>query len=119
MFTFIKKLFGFDQPTMKEAGVQIEQVPYKVEAPTVIESQPLPVNPQCSDSVTQPDGSECKTLPTEVNSQITDSVTQAPAKKARKPRAPKVVAPAVKKAAPVKKAAAIKAAPKKPRSKKI
>jgi hypothetical protein len=47
------------------------------------------------------------------------------AKKPRKPRAPKVVAPVakpvVKKAAPVKKAAAIKAAPKKPvspRSKK-
>ena len=42
----------------------------------------------------------------------------APAKKPRKPRAPKAVAPvakpAAKKAAPVKKAAAIKAAPKKP-----
>jgi hypothetical protein len=35
MFGFLKKLFGFDQETMKEAGVQIEQVPYKVEPPVV------------------------------------------------------------------------------------
>lgn len=35
MFTFIKKLFGFDQPTMKDAGVQIEQAPYKVPEPVV------------------------------------------------------------------------------------
>lgn len=33
MFGFLKKLFGFDQETMKEAGVQIEQAPYKVETP--------------------------------------------------------------------------------------
>jgi len=39
MFTFIKKLFGFDQPTMKEAGVQIEQAPYKVPEPVA----PTPV----------------------------------------------------------------------------
>jgi hypothetical protein len=31
MFGFIKKLFGFDQTTMKNAGVQIEQVQQKVE----------------------------------------------------------------------------------------
>jgi hypothetical protein len=31
MFTFIKKLFGFDKETMKDAGVQIEQAPYKIE----------------------------------------------------------------------------------------
>jgi hypothetical protein len=36
MFTFLKKLFGFDNKTMADAGVQIEQVPYKVEA-TVVE----------------------------------------------------------------------------------
>jgi hypothetical protein len=113
MFTFIKQLFGFDKPTMKEAGVQIEQVPYKVE--------PAPVNPQCSDSVTQPDGSECNAVAAVVETQITDAVTQAPAKKPRKPRAPKAPVaekPVVKKAAPVKKAAAMKVTPKKTKSKK-
>lgn len=47
MLGFLKKLFGFDKETMKEAGVQIEQVPYKVEPPVledkvaVVNSQPI------------------------------------------------------------------------------
>jgi hypothetical protein len=45
MFTFIKKLFGFDQPTMKEAGVQIEQAPYKVPEPVAVTPTPLVVEP--------------------------------------------------------------------------
>jgi hypothetical protein len=32
MFTFLKKVLGLDSKTMADAGVQIEQVPYKVEA---------------------------------------------------------------------------------------
>lgn len=105
MFTFIKKLFGFDQPTMKEAGVQLEQAPYKVEGPI----EPHSPSEQCSDSVTQPDGNECKTPTPEVavETQITDAVTQTTAKKTRATKAEKA---ATKKAAPVKKAAAIKAA---------
>jgi hypothetical protein len=39
MFTFLKKLFGVDGKTMADAGVQIEQVPYKVETP-VVEAAP-------------------------------------------------------------------------------
>jgi hypothetical protein len=35
MFGFLKKLFGHDAATNKEAGVQIEQVPYKVEKPAM------------------------------------------------------------------------------------
>jgi SepF-like predicted cell division protein (DUF552 family) len=35
MIGFFKKLFGRDADTNKEAGVQIEQVPYKVETPVV------------------------------------------------------------------------------------
>jgi hypothetical protein len=35
MFGFLKKLFGGDAETNKAAGVQIEQVPYKVEPPVV------------------------------------------------------------------------------------
>lgn len=31
MFGFLKKLFGFDEKSYKDAGVQIEQAPYKVE----------------------------------------------------------------------------------------
>lgn len=37
MFEFLKKLFGFDKETMKDARVQIEQAPYKVEPPIVQE----------------------------------------------------------------------------------
>jgi hypothetical protein len=113
MFTFIKKLFGFDQETMKAAGVQTEQAPYKVE-------QPIPAH----DVVPQPVIVEgAGIVETVAVPQTTNVVTEkpAPTKPARKPRAPKA-APAeqtaVKKAAPVKKAAAMKAAPKKPRSKK-
>ena len=36
MFGFLKKLFGGDAETNKAAGVQIEQVPYKVESPTIV-----------------------------------------------------------------------------------
>jgi hypothetical protein len=36
MFGFLKKLFGGDTQTNREAGVQIEQVPYKVETPEIV-----------------------------------------------------------------------------------
>lgn len=45
MFGFLKKLFGGDAATNKEAGVQIEQVPYKVEPP-VAENKVETVNRQ-------------------------------------------------------------------------
>jgi hypothetical protein len=120
MFTFIKKLFGFDQETMKAAGVQTEQAPYKVPEPAA--TTPIPAH----DIAPQPIIAEgAGIVETVAAPQITNVVTEKPAatKPARKPRAPKTVAPAekpaVKKAAPVKKAAAMKAAPKKPRSKKV
>ena len=37
MFGFLKKLFGGDSETNKEAGVQIEQVSYKVEPPVLVD----------------------------------------------------------------------------------
>jgi hypothetical protein len=37
MFGFLKKLFGGDPETNKEAGVQIEQVPYKTEPPVLVD----------------------------------------------------------------------------------
>jgi hypothetical protein len=108
MFTFIKQLFGFDKPTMKDAGVQLEQAPYKVPEPAATTPIPLVVE---TAPVVEPVVASAVEIKAE------------PVKQARKPRAPKVVAekPAVKKAAPVKKAAAIKAAPKAktPRSKKV
>ena len=45
MFGFLKKLFGGDTETNKEAGIQIEQVPYKVEPP-VAESKVETANRQ-------------------------------------------------------------------------
>jgi CDGSH-type Zn-finger protein len=45
MFGFLKKLFGGDAETNKEAGVQIEQVPYKMEPP-VVETKVEAVNRQ-------------------------------------------------------------------------
>ena len=116
MFTFIKQLFGFDKPTMKEAGVQLEQAPYKVPEPAATTPIPMAFDvAPVAESLAAPVVVE---KPTVVETQA------APVKKARKPRTPKVAVekPVVKKAAPVKKAAAIKAAPKKPattRSKKI
>jgi hypothetical protein len=40
MFGFLKKLFGGDATTNKEAGVQIEQAPYKVPEPAAITPAP-------------------------------------------------------------------------------
>jgi hypothetical protein len=117
MFTFIKQLFGFDKPTMKDAGVQLEQAPYKVPEPAATTPIPLVVE---TAPVIEP------VLAPVVESVTAPVVEAAPAKKPRKPRAPKVVVETVKvatkKAAPVKKAAAMKAAPRKPttpRSKKV
>jgi hypothetical protein len=45
MFGFLKKLFGGDLETNKAAGVQIEQVPHKVEVP-VVENKVAVVNDQ-------------------------------------------------------------------------
>jgi hypothetical protein len=104
MFTFIKQLFGFDKPTMKDAGVQLEQAPYKVPEPAAVTPIPLVVE---TTLVT-----EALAVTSMVQQPATETTT-APTKKPRKPRAPKVVAPvekpATKKAALVKKAAAIKA----------
>jgi hypothetical protein len=72
MFGFLKKLLGLDKETMKEAGVQIEQVPYKTE-PLVLEEKVAAVNAQ----------------------PIEKPVQEAPAKKP-------VKKPATKKAAPKK-----------------
>ena len=103
MFTFIKKLFGFDQPTMKAAGVQLEQAPYKVPEPAAPTPIPLVVEPA---PVIEPVIEPVTAPVVEIKEEL--------AKKARKPRTP-----STKKAAPVKKAAAMKAAPKKQRSKKV
>jgi hypothetical protein len=37
MFKFLKSLFGGDKQINQEAGVQIEQVPYKVDPPVVVD----------------------------------------------------------------------------------
>jgi hypothetical protein len=99
MFTFIKQLFGFDKPTMKEAGVQLEQAPYKVPEPEA--TTPIPLVVEVAPVA----------APVVVEKPAVVETPAEPVKKARKPRAPKAVAekPAAKKAALVKKAAAIKA----------
>jgi hypothetical protein len=111
MFTFIKQLFGFDKPTMKEAGVQLEQAPYKVPEPAVTIPIPLVVETTLA--------TEALAV-TSMVQQPAAETTIAPTKKPRKPRAPKAEKSTTKKAALVKKAAAIKATTKArtPRSKK-
>jgi hypothetical protein len=103
MFTFIKQLFGFDKPTMKEAGVQLEQAPYKVPEPAA--TTPIPLAVEVAPIA------ESLAAPVVVEKPTVVETPAEPVKKARKPRAPKSVAekPAAKKAALVKKAAAIKA----------
>jgi len=89
--------------------------PYKVETPNVQDTAPV-VEPDPVAEI-----APVEILP--VSSSDLPIIANTPAKKPRKPRAPKTEevatkTPAAKKADPVKKAAAIKAAPKKPRSKK-
>jgi hypothetical protein len=45
MIGFLKKLFGGDATTNKEAGVQIEQAPYKVPEPAATTPVPLVTEP--------------------------------------------------------------------------
>jgi len=88
----------------------VETAPYKVDTPPAAEPAPAPV---AEVKVEEP--APVAEVKVEELAPIVEAVVEAaPAKKPRKPRAPKVVAetPAAKKAAPVKKAAAIKAAPK-------
>ena len=97
----------------------VTHVPNKVEAPTVSDPAPILV-----ESTVELATVAVTTVTTEIETAAATPVVVSPAKKPRKPRAPKAVVPAekpaAKKAAPVKKAAAIKAAPKArtPRSKK-
>lgn len=41
MLGFLKKLFGMDKETAEAAGVQIEQVPYKIEPPVEATVTPI------------------------------------------------------------------------------
>jgi len=45
MLGFLKKLFGGDAATNKEAGAQVEQVPYKVEVPVVTKVEAVNAQP--------------------------------------------------------------------------
>lgn len=113
MFTFIKKLFGFDQPTMKDAGVQIEQAPYKVPEPVVVTPTLAPVVASVTDTVViTPEA----VAPTLVSDTIVTEVAPVAAMtaKPKKSKAP-AKAKAVTKPKPV---AAVKKT-RKPRSKKV
>lgn len=96
MFSFIKKIFGF--PTEEEKASAVAQK---------LDVVPPLVNNKTGDIV-----EEVKVVSTSVNDQITDSVTQAaePAKKTRKPRAPKAEKPAKEKVVKEKAAKARKPA---------
>lgn len=84
MIGFFKKLFGRDADTNKEAGVQIEQVPYKVETPVV---EPVKIAVQ---EVAVP---EVKVAPAVITAPKKQSAPKkqggAKPKTARKPRQPK------------------------------
>jgi hypothetical protein len=99
MFTFIKQLFGFDKPTMKDAGVQLEQAPYKVPEPIAPTHMVFDVAPVA----------ESLAAPVVFEKPAVVETPAEPVKKDRKPRAPKAEKSTTKKAALVKKAAAIKA----------
>ena len=89
----------------RKKDAPVSAAPYKVE-------QPVPaadVAPQPEPVVVAVEGAGAV--------EVSPAVEEAPAKKPRKPRAPKAEAPAAKKAAP-KKAAAMKAKPKATKSKK-
>ena len=103
----------------------VTEVPYKVETPPTTvtalgEAPATVVVAEGAGAVTIVEEVKVEVAPAVVESPV---VAEAPAKKTRKPRAPKAATPAkpvAKKAAPVvKKAAAIKAKPKATRSKKV
>jgi hypothetical protein len=85
MFKFLKSLFGGDQQLNQEAGVQIEQVPYKVE-PSVVVDKVEAVNAQ---PIAKAPKTESKPA----------AITAAEKPAAKKPAAKKAVAkkPAAKK----------------------
>jgi hypothetical protein len=87
MFGFLKKLFGGDPETNKEAGVQIEQVaaPYKVPEPVPVVDKVAEVNakPIEKTSVAKP-----KTSTPKVSKPKAEKPKAAPAK-AKKPKAKK------------------------------
>jgi hypothetical protein len=87
MFSFLKKLFGFETEKTVEA-------PYKVEAP-VAKAVSASVNPQITDAVTAP-------APVVKNKPATEALKRGPKKKpaGQKPSAKPVVKPAAKKAVP-------------------
>jgi len=95
MLSFIKKLLGFPTPS-EVAAAKETAAPYKVETPLV--------NNKTGDVVDQ---APAPIVEAPVNPQITDAVTQAaePAKKTRKPRAPKAEKPVKEKAVKKEKAA--------------
>jgi hypothetical protein len=82
MFKFLKSLFGGDKQTNQDAGIQIEQVPYKVEPP-VVENKVAVANDQPIEKV-------------KINDVKPAVITAAKKPAAKKPAAKK---PAAKKAA--------------------
>jgi len=88
MFKFLKSLFGGDPEVNKQAGVQIEQVPYKVDPPVV------------ADKVEAVNAQPIKKAPNAESKPAAITADKKPAAKkaaARKPAAKK--APAKKKSA--------------------
>jgi hypothetical protein len=86
MFGFLKKLFGLDPETNKEAGVQIEQVsaPYKVETPVVDKVEVVNAQPI---EKTAP-AIKAKTVKPKVSKPKAEKPKAAPSK-AKKPKAKK------------------------------
>jgi ribosomal protein L12E/L44/L45/RPP1/RPP2 len=74
MFGFLKKLFGGDSETNKEAGVQIEQAatPYKVEPPVINKVEEVNAQPVVKVE---------KTAPAAPKSSKKSATKKAPAKK--------------------------------------
>jgi hypothetical protein len=89
MLGFLKKLFGMDKETMKDAGVQLEQpsAPYKVEPPA---TTPIPL------VVEKLEVKEVIAVPVE------EKKVEAKVKKPRGPKKPQGPKPTTKPAAPKK-----------------
>jgi hypothetical protein len=84
MLGFLKKLFGFDKETMKDAGVQIEQAPYKVEPPepTVVATKPAAMTAK-----KKPRGPRKPQGQKPVQKPAAQPANKQPARRGRKPKA--------------------------------
>jgi hypothetical protein len=87
MLGFLKKLFGGDAATNKEAGIQVEQVPYKVEVPVATKVEAVNAQPVVKEAAPVAKPAAKKTAPKKPAPKKPAPKQGGPKKGGRKPKA--------------------------------